>query len=136
MTATPSGAISAGSCTNVCVLSALPSPSVSSQHDDAIAFGLAGVMRAVANAFRDPDAAVSIDVDVGRVVQQRRRGPQRDLEPLRHLEELDRDPRGSRRKLAGLCGSRTSLASLQGCRTECLLGDDDGQHQHEHHPQL
>ena len=36
------------------------------QHDDAIAFGLAGVMRAVADALGHPDAAVAIDVDVGR----------------------------------------------------------------------
>ena len=45
------------------------------EDDDAIAFGLAGMMRAVADAFRHPDAAVAIDVDVGRVVQQRRFAP-------------------------------------------------------------
>ena len=41
------------------------------EHDDAIAFGLAGVVRAVANPFRHPDASIAIDVDVGRVVQHR-----------------------------------------------------------------
>ena len=61
------------------------------QHDDAIAFGLPGMMGAVANAFGHPDAPVPVDVDVGRVAQQRRCGPQRDFEPLRHLEEVERN---------------------------------------------
>ena len=39
------------------------------QHDDAIAFRLPGMVGAVANTFGHPDAAVPVDVDVGRVVQ-------------------------------------------------------------------
>ena len=61
------------------------------EDDDAVALGLTGVVRAVADAFGDPDAAVAIDVDVGRVVQHRRGGPQRHLEAVRHLEEVKGD---------------------------------------------
>ena len=93
MTETPSGAISAGFLHERVRAVGLAVAVGVLQHDDAIAFGLAGVMRAVANAFGHPDAPVPVDVDVGRVVQQRRRGPQRDFEPVRHLEEVERNLR-------------------------------------------
>ena len=85
------------------------------QHDDAVALGLAGMMRAVANPFGHPDAPVAVDVDVGRVVQQRRCGPQRDFEPVRHLEEVERNLR---------CGLAAAGACrrLHGRRPEGLLG--------------
>ena len=92
------------------------------QHDDAIAFGLAGMMRAVADPFRHPDAAVAIDVDVGRVVQQRRRRPQRDFEALRHLKEVERNPHRLQ---------RGRLARLRR-RGRGLLGCDGPEHEDEH----
>ena len=45
------------------------------QHDDAIAFGLTGMMGAITNTLGHPDAPVAIDVDVRRVVQQRETRP-------------------------------------------------------------
>ena len=92
------------------------------QHDDAIAFRLAGMMRAVADTFRHPDASVSIDIDVGRVVQQRRCCPQRDFEALRHLKEVERNPYRLQR------GRLTRLRR----RGRGLLGRDGPQHQDEH----
>ena len=65
------------------------------QHDDAIAFGLTGMMGAITNTLGHPDAPVAIDVDVRRVVQQGRRGPQRYLQPLGQLEQVERNLRVS-----------------------------------------
>ena len=88
------------------------------QDDDLVAFRLAGVVRAIAHAFRDPDPAVAIDVDVGRIPQQRRLRPDGDFEAFRDLEEiernLDRVGGGRRRgrlryrrlRLRGLCRDR------------------------------
>ena len=92
------------------------------QHDDAIAFGLAGMVRAVANAFRHPDAAVAIDVDVGRVVQHRRGRPQRDFEALRHLK------RSSGIRTGCSVGRLTRLRR----RRRGLLGYDGPEHEDEH----
>ena len=69
------------------------------QDEDAIAFGLAAVVGTIANAFGDPDAPVLVDVDVRRVMQHRRRRPQRDLESVRKMEELERNPDRLRRLL-------------------------------------
>ena len=107
------------------------------EHDDAIAFGLAGMMRAIANAFRHPDAAVTIDIDVGRVVKERRCRPERDFKPVWHLEEIERDLGW----LRGRClrrlrwWRRGRLTTLHRGRAEGLLWHDDGQHQDEHHLQ-
>jgi hypothetical protein len=83
------------------------------QHDDAIAFGLTGVMRAVANAFGHPDAAVAIDVDVGRVEELWRGRPDGHFHAVRHLEELD----GQLDRLAGpgLPGSALRRCGCPAC---------------------
>ena len=94
MTETPSGAMSAGLLHERVRRVGLAVAVGVLHHDDAIAFRLAGVMGAVPNAFRDPDAPVSIDVDVGGVVQQRRGRPQRHFEPFRHLEDVEGDAHG------------------------------------------
>ena len=99
--------------------------------DDAIALGLPGVMRAVANPLGDPDAPVSIDVDVGRVAQQRRRGPQRHFEPVRDLEEAERNLRGL--GSGRLRGRWSGLLHRQ--RADSLWRRDGHQHQHEHQVQ-
>ena len=95
-------------------------------HDDAIALGLPGMMGAVAHPFRHPDAAFAIDVDVGRIVEQGRCGPQRHFEPVRHLKEVERDARGL---------SSRSLSSLRGRLLERLRRGCGSQHQHEHQVQ-
>ena len=60
------------------------------EHDDAIAFGLPCMVVAVADALGHPDAAVLVDVDIRRIMEHRRRRPQRDLETVRHAEDVER----------------------------------------------
>ena len=60
------------------------------QHDDAIAFLLTIGLAAVVHAFGDVHPTLRIEVDVGRVVQQRRGRPQRHFEFIRRSEELRR----------------------------------------------
>ena len=113
------------------------------QHDDAVAFGLTGVMGAVADALGHPDPAVAIDVDVGRVEQHRRRGPQGDLEAVGDLEDVERNL--DRLAGPGLTGrplwrrrlrrrrlSRRRLSGLYGMRSVRLLRRDGHEHHHEH----
>ena len=104
------------------------------QHDDAIALGAPRVMGAVANPLGHPDAPVTVDIEVGRVVQHRRCGPQGDFESVRHLEEVERNVGG----LSGgdLTGLRSGgLTGLHRRRPERLLRYDGRQDQHEHHVQ-
>ena len=77
------------------------------QDDDAVAFGLAGVVRPIVDAFGHPDAAVAVDVDVGRVAEQRRRGPERDFQPFGHLEQVERNLHGRDRG----CLNRRAVAA-------------------------
>jgi hypothetical protein len=51
------------------------------QHDDLVPLRLPGVVGAVAHPLGYPDASVLVDIDVGRVAQERRCGPQVTLEP-------------------------------------------------------
>ncbi len=47
-------------------------------------------MRSIPDTLGHPDAAVLVDVDVGGVAQQRRRGPDRHFEAVRDLEQARR----------------------------------------------
>ena len=105
------------------------------QHDDAIAFGLAGVMRAVANAFGHPDAAVVVDVDVGRVAAAAATRPTR----------VTSKPSGTWKRSSGSWigwpGAAWPARALGGglacleARAERLLWRDGQQHQHKHYGQ-
>ena len=132
MTATPSGATRSTSWTKVHVLVGLAVLVAVLEHDDAIALGLARVVRAIAHALGDPDAAVAVDVHVGRVAQHGRLGPQRDLEPVRHAEQLERHVRDGdglhRLRYAAAPPARRGRRLL---RRGSLLRHDRRQHQDE-----
>ena len=66
------------------------------------------VIGAVVDAFVDPEAALGVEIDVGRIREHGRTGPERDLETFGELEEaggecaaLGRLIRLGRRKLGG-----------------------------------
>ena len=64
------------------------------ENDDAIAgrvgewLGFRGVEPAVVHRFGDPDASAGVDVDVGRVEEHRRLGPELDLEIVGQEEPI------------------------------------------------
>ena len=104
--------------------------------DDPVAFGLTGVVRTIADAFGDPDPAVAVDVEVGRVAQHRRGGPERHLEALRHLKEVQRNPDGlGRRGRRALGGGRALGRGLWRRRHGGLLRHDGQQQHHQHRVQ-
>ena len=74
------------------------------QHHHAVAQRVAPEVLAVVDALRHPDAALRIDVHVGRVVQQRGAGPDGDLESLGHGEQARRHDLG--RRFGGRRGGR------------------------------
>jgi hypothetical protein len=102
------------------------------EHDDAVAVGLAGMVAAIADALGDPDAAIAVDVDVGRVVEERRRGPQGHLESVRHLEDVERDANGLAHRSLGRLGRRGRRRLLRR-RRERLLRSAGAEDQREHH---
>ena len=64
------------------------------EHDHAVAFDAtlaALVIGTVIDAFIDPEAALGVEVDVRRVGQHGRTGPERDLETFGQLEEPGRE---------------------------------------------
>ena len=63
------------------------------EHDHAIAFGAtlaALVIGTIVHALVDPEAALGVEIDVGRVSQHGRTSPERDLETFGQLKERGR----------------------------------------------
>ena len=77
------------------------------EDDDAIAFGSAALLAAVIDAFGDEHASTLVEVDVGRIEELRRGGPDGDLETFGHGEEFGRDQRGTRVEVDRLIFLRT-----------------------------
>ena len=92
------------------------------QHDHAIAFGAtlaAHIIGTVVDAFVDPEPALGVEVDIRRVGEHRRTGPEGDLESFGELEEG-----GWNRAAFGRHeGSRRSLIGGDG---ELRCGDQGG----------
>ncbi len=68
------------------------------EHHDAVALGLALVVAPVIHALGHPDTAILVRVDVGGVLEHRRRRPERDLQIGQRVQHLDRNESGLRMK--------------------------------------
>ena len=74
---------------------------------DPVAFWTAAFLAAVVDTFGDIHPAVFVEIDVGRIEDLRRSGPDRDLETFGHREEFGRDERRSAFKIDRLVLLRT-----------------------------